>query len=186
MDDLKTLRQTVRARRRAVQGSTRQAYSEAAAAHALHYPPLQEALRLAIFLALPEEIDTAPLIEALWAAGKALYLPYVRHKNEALCWLPYRPETRLQPDVLGIAAPPYSPQEALAAADLDGVIMPLVAWNKQGQRLGMGGGYYDRSLAQAGAFRLGYAYACQEALFTAQPWDLPLHALASEAGLLIF
>lgn len=185
--DLKQLRRDIRAARRAITPEERQQISAATAATALAWLRAHADIRrVATFLSLPEEIDTAPLNRALWQAGYRLYLPYVRGKGEALVWLPYQEDTALAPDAVGIPAPPLqAPLEALA---LDAVITPLVAWDARGTRLGMGGGFYDRTFARkiprAKPWLLGIAYPCQAvATLPRQPWDVPLDAVASAENL---
>jgi len=169
--------------RRAVPPAERQQISETTAATVLNWLRARDDIRrVATFLAQPEEIDTAALNRALWQAGYEVYLPYVRDKNVPLLWLPYKEDTPLAPDAAGIPAPPCrDPLEALA---LDAVITPLVAWDARGTRLGMGGGFYDRTFARkipaAKPWLLGIAYPCQAvATLPRQPWDVPLDAVAS-------
>ena len=185
--DLKQLRRDIRAARRAIPPDERRRISAQTAATALAWLRAHADIqRVATFLSLPEEIDTAPLNRALWQAGYRLYLPYVRGKGEALVWLPYQEDTALAPDAVGIPAPPLqAPLEALA---LDAVITPLVAWDARGTRLGMGGGFYDRTFARkiprAKPWLLGIAYPCQAvATLPRQPWDVPLDAVASAENL---
>ena len=110
----------------------------------------------------------------------------MRGKGEALLWLPYQEDTALAPDAVGIPAPPLqAPLDALA---LDAVITPLVAWDARGTRLGMGGGFYDRTFARkiprAKPWLLGIAYPCQAvATLPRRPWDVPLDAVASAENL---
>ena len=185
--DLKQLRRDIRAARRAITPEERQQISAATAATALAWLRAHADIRrVATFLSLPEEIDTAPLNRALWQAGYRLYLPYVRGKGEALVWLPYQEDTALAPDAVGIPAPPLqAPLDALA---LDAVITPLVAWDAHGTRLGMGGGFYDRTFARkmprSKPWLIGMAYPCQAvATLPRRPWDVPLDAVASRETL---
>lgn len=185
--DLKQLRRDIRAARRAIPPDERRRISAQTAATALAWLRAHADIRrVATFLSMPEEIDTAPLNRALWQAGYSLYLPYVRGMGEALVWLPYQEDTALAPDAAGIPAPPLqAPLEALA---LDAVITPLVAWDARGTRLGMGGGFYDRTFARkiprAKPWLLGIAYPCQAvATLPRQPWDVPLDAVASAENL---
>lgn len=185
--DLKQLRRDIRAARRAIPPDERRRISAQTTATALAWLRAHADIqRVATFLSLPEEIDTAPLNRALWQAGYSLYLPYVRGMGEALAWLPYQEDTALAPDAAGIPAPPlHEPLDALA---LDAVITPLVAWDARGTRLGMGGGFYDRTFARkiprAKPWLLGIAYPCQAvATLPRQPWDVPLDAVASAENL---
>ena len=185
--ELKALRRDIRAARRAVPPAERQHISEVTTATVLAWLCAHDDIRrVATFLSMPEEIDTAPLNRALWQAGYTLYLPYVRGMDEALAWLPYAEDSVLAPDAVGIPAPPLqAPLDALA---LDAVITPLVAWDAHGTRLGMGGGFYDRTFARkiphAKPWLLGIAYPCQAvATLPRQPWDVPLDAVASRETL---
>ena len=189
--DLKQLRRDIRAARRAIPSDARRRISAQTAATALAWLRAHADIqRVATFLSLPEEIDTAPLNRALWQAGYRLYLPYVRGKGEALVWLPYQEDPALAPDAVGIPAPPLqAPLEALA---LDAVITPLVAHDAHGTRLGMGGGFYDRTfqrkIPRAKPWLIGIAYPCQAVTQTLprRPWDIPLDALASAHNLHIY
>ena len=181
--DLKQLRRDIRAARRAVSPDERQRLSTQTAATALAWlRERDDVQRIATFLSMPEEIDTAPLNRALWQAGYTLYLPYVRGMGEPLAWLPYKEDTALAPDAAGIPAPPlHDPLDALA---LDIIITPLVAWDARGTRLGMGGGFYDRTFARkiprAKPWLLGIAYPCQAvATLPRRAWDVPVNAVAS-------
>ncbi|MDE2239852.1 MAG: 5-formyltetrahydrofolate cyclo-ligase [Rhodospirillales bacterium] len=125
------------------------------------------------------EIDIMPLLHALHARGHRLALPETPPPGNALIFRAWTPASRMltgryktqHPD-----APGLSP---------DFLLVPLLAFNKHGHRLGYGGGYYDRTLAALpDAFRLGCAYAAQEMEdIPVEPTDLPLNAIATEAGL---
>ena len=166
--DLARLRREIRAARRAVPPTERSRISHA----------------IATFRSLPEEIDTAPLNRLLWPNGYHLYLPYVAGKGLPLAWYPYAESTPLVPDTACIPAPDPAAAPAIAALELDAVITPLVAHDAHGTRLGMGGGFYDRTFARkipaAKPWLLGIAYPCQAvATLPRQPWDVPLDAVAS-------
>lgn len=190
MGDLAALRRELRTCRRQIQGQERDAKSAAAAAHALQwFTALPQATHIGVFLSMAEEIDSRPLIRALWRQGKSLYLPVVAGKNSPLCWRAYRPDTPLIADVFGIAVPKQEQDEE--ASILDAALMPLVGADRRGNRIGMGGGFYDRTFAdkiRAHSPRLiGLAYDCQ--LLSALPrqvWDVPMDALATETQLLHF
>ena len=94
----------------------------------------------------------------------------------------------LSPNRWGILEPAaHAPQVPLAEMDL--LLIPLVAYDESGTRLGMGGGYYDRYLAQdlPKPRRIGVAFACQQhARLPCEAWDMPLHAVVTEHGVLDF
>ena len=187
MGDLNAaLRRDIRARRRAITGTERAHKSAQAAAHLLAALP-EHARRIAVFLSLREEIDTAPLLHGLWQRGASLYLPYTPARHSALHFLPYAEHTPLVPDALGIPAPPYRREHLISGIALDLIITPLVACDAHGRRIGMGGGFYDRTFAEQRPPLWGLAYACQQVpAITPADWDIPLDALATENGLMFF
>ena len=136
---------------------------------------------IALYLASDGELDTQPLIEWLWQQGKYTYLP-VLHPFSAghLLFLHYDANTPMATNKYGIAEPRLNQTLVLPVNQLDIICTPLVAFVKQRQRLGMGGGYYDRTLETwfktgIGAQPIGLAHDCQyvESL-PSQAWDIPL------------
>lgn len=187
MGDLGTLRREVRARRRAIVGDERACKSAAAAANLVAHLPAAPA-KIGAFLSLAEEIDTKPLLQTLWQRGWQVYLPFTPGKAQALYFLPYPQDAMLAPDALGILAPEDCAEARLPGNRLDLVIVPLVAWDDGGRRLGMGGGFYDRTFAQSPRPPLwGLAYDCQRvAALPRAPWDVALDVVVTESGLVEF
>lgn len=190
MGDLITVRRELRMRRKAIIGIERIQKSQAAALQALRFiKALEKAQYIGVFLSLPEEIDTSALIEALWQCGKTVYLPVVVSANQALIWREYHSKTVLQTDSFGILTPSVASE--IAPSALDVVVMPLVGFDLCGQRIGMGGGFYDRTFADKipaqAPWLLGLAYECQAVKYIQRrDWDVPMDALATEAQLLHF
>lgn len=134
------------------------------------------------FFPMRGEIDLLPLLHELHLRGNRLALPETPPKGEALIFRGWTPETKMLPGRYGTQhpdAPPLIP---------DFLLIPLLGFDRQGNRLGYGGGYYDRTLAALPhAFRLGCAYAAQEVdHIPTEPTDLPLNAIATEAGITYF
>lgn len=104
----------------------------------------------------------------------------------------YKRNDILHPNRYGINEPKDTP--SIDTETLDIILTPLVAFDRQGHRLGMGGGYYDRTfsflLNQADIPRpklIGLAYACQEVpSLSPDPWDVPLHGVVTERKIVIF
>lgn len=194
--DAAALRRALRTRRQAVSDTEREIRSIQAAERAYHW--LQGKLgslskrRIGVYLSLPEEINTQPLILRLWPAGACVYLPVVHTQQAPLHWQPYDPDCRLGYDTLHLPAPDDPQPTRLAGMALDAVVMPLVGWDREGYRIGMGGGFYDRTFAAKipghSPFLLGYAYACQEVAhgIAPQAWDVRLDSVVSELETLIF
>ncbi|MAL94786.1 MAG: 5-formyltetrahydrofolate cyclo-ligase [Haliea sp.] len=129
------------------------------------------------------EIDPLPLLRAVREAGRQVCLPVLAGGN-TLHFREWLADAVLVKNRFGIPEPPATAR-ALAVAELDIVLMPLVGWSRDGTRLGMGGGFYDRSLAGThAAVRIGLGFDCQEveALPRAH-WDVPLDYVVTETGL---
>lgn len=187
--DLAQLRRDIRAARRAVPGAERARISHETAATVYCWLQAHPELRhIATYLSMPEEIDTAPINRLLWQNGYRLYLPHVEGRGKPLIWYPYTQTTPLVPDSAGIPTPDPAAAPAIAALDLDAVITPLVAHDPRGTRLGMGGGFYDRTfqrkMPRTRPWLIGIAYPCQAvAHLPRRAWDVPLDALASASTL---
>lgn len=133
--------------------------------------------------ALGAELNPSPLIRGLGAMGAFFALPVCEGPDIPLTFRLWDPRDRLAPDALGVPAPPPSAQ----TIHPDLVIVPVLAFDRTGGRLGQGGGHYDRTLAALRAgkkvFVLGLAYAGQEvAKVPAEPHDQKLDAILTETG----
>ena len=171
----RALRTAVRCRRRdlaaAEQSSHALAVANAAAGR------LSATDIVAVYLARDGEVDLAPLIDTLWRQETALALPVLA--DGGMFFARYRADGQLLNNRYGIPEPqPASPIEPTV------VLAPLVAFDNHGQRLGMGGGYYDRYFAAAPKVRrIGIAHECQrvDALPVSRN-DVPLAVVVTECG----
>lgn len=150
------------------------------AEHVLAEAPPPAAAIVAGFWPMNEEIDIRPLLIRLIERGHAIVLPVTPRRGEALHFRRWQPGDVLQSEPFGTFAPTG---EELTP---DFLLVPLLAFDRLGHRLGYGGGFYDRTLAampEAGL--LGCAYACQEmAAVPAGPGDVRLPAVATERGII--
>jgi 5-formyltetrahydrofolate cyclo-ligase len=153
---------------------------------------VRRAHRIACYLANDGEIDPGPAINLLRGGGRRILLPVLR--GERLWFLPFEPGTPLAANRFGIPEPAVSARHRCPARDLDLVLVPLVAFDGAGNRLGMGGGFYDRTFAYLRTRAvwkrpqlIGVAYEFQrlEAL-PVQTWDIPLQGIATEKRLYNF
>lgn len=184
------LRRQLRAQRRAFADEARQLAAELLAAHVTGLRIFRSAKRIAGYLPHDGEIDPQGILERAAAMGKRVYLPVLSHLSWDRLWFaPLAPDTRFRANRFGIPEPQVKAAELVRAQELDLVMMPLVAFDTHGNRLGMGGGYYDRSLAFLGHRRhwrrphlLGLAYDFQrvDATLPTDAWDVPLAAVATE------
>ena len=182
------IRQHVRHLRRALTPEQQEQAAALMAEHAVNFAPLANASRIALFLSVDGELNTRPLIAKLWQQKKQVYLP-VLHPFAAgqLLFLRYTPETLLTPNKLRIPEPPLDIRELITLDRLDVMMVPLVAFDSSGQRLGMGGGFYDRTLQnwrRHGFLPVGVAHDCQRVeRLPAEAWDVPLPAVLTPSRL---
>ena len=193
-EDPRELRQRLRELRRALSPAERCRAALAVACRLEDWPAWTGAVRVAGYWACDGELDPAPLLERTWAAGRSVYLPVLTGEY-SLHFAPYPPGAPLRRNRFNIPEPEVSPMEWLEPSRLDLVLAPLVAFDRTGTRLGMGGGFYDRAFAflRDPAYRghrpmlLGLGYEFQQAAELArQAWDVPLDAAVTEAALHVF
>jgi len=151
-------------------------------------PEYRRSQKIAAFYPVRHELDLMPLIEACWADNKKVYLPCLLPKPlQKMYFLPFTPETPLQRNRYNIPEPSLPIHQRINIRQLDVVITPLLAFGPQGQRLGMGGGYYDRTFAfqhrATNYFRprlWAIALEAQAYELSANPWDVNIHGVATE------
>ncbi len=145
--------------------------------------------RIAAYIATDGEPMLHPLMACLAFMGKRLALPVVR-RDKRMDFFGYRPSDALVPNRYGIPEPaPGAPFVATLSLSL--VLTPLVAFDNNGNRLGMGGGFYDRHFAALPHNLrppvIGVAHALQATKeLPSAPWDIPLDAVLTEAGWRVF
>lgn len=173
------IRREMRSRRRSLTSEQQQQAALQLAGRAMRHPRVLSASALSLFLSFDGELDTGPLIERLWQAGKRVFLPVLHPFSPGhLLFLAYTPDTPMRINAFGIREPRLDVRHVMPACELDIVFTPLVAFDDRGQRLGMGGGFYDRTLAnwqRRGPYPIGLAHDCQRVdALPAQRWDVPL------------
>jgi 5-formyltetrahydrofolate cyclo-ligase len=178
------IRQTIRQHRRALTPEQQLHFADLAANRMMAYTPVMMAHTVALFLSFDGELDTRPLIEQLWRSGKRVYLPVLHpFSPDNLLFLHYHPRSELVVNRLKIQEPKLDVRDVLPLNKLDVLITPLVAFDTQGQRLGMGGGFYDRTLQNwqhYGLQPVGYAHDCQQVdTLPIEKWDIPLPAVVT-------
>ncbi len=191
--NLSTLRQVIRTRRGRLTGTERSTYSVQITTHLQHSELLKTANRIGSFLTFDGEVDTQAIHHHIWTQGKQLYLPCLHAAPEALLsFKTYTQETALYPNRYHILEPNDDAQ-SVPADELDIVLVPLVAFDDHGHRIGMGKGYYDRTFAfllenTAHHVKLvGLAYQLQRTTeIIPENWDVPLHAVVTEQGVMQF
>ena len=179
------IRRQMRARRSGLSLHERNAHAEAAAAILTGSRYWRDADTIALYLAADGELDTDPIVRKARAENKRLFLPVIL-PNNALQFRQWLADMDLVVNRYGIAEPPETANSAELPA-LTLVCVPLVAWDRQGNRLGMGGGFYDRTFAGAGSRGLlvGLGYTVQEqARLPRDSWDVSLDLVVTESDLI--
>jgi len=177
-----TLRQQLRQQMRETRQKQTALQQQQAAQHitekALKLIEQQRAKNIALYLAFDGEISTKPLINQLWQQGKHVYLPVLHpFVHGHLLFLRYLPDTPMKANKFGILEPHLNVKSVLPIEQLDIIFTPLVAFDKLGNRLGMGGGFYDRTLqnSQHRFITVGLAHQCQQVeALPIENWDIPL------------
>ncbi len=142
----KQLRQKMRAARREMGDSKRSRAAKDAAKLLLGDKIFQQSRKIAIYLPNDGELDPSPLFAAIWSLNKQSFLPKILWQKR-LQFVSYNPESRMIKNRYGIWEPAVAACNIVPAWSLDLVVLPLVAFDKEGHRLGMGGGYYDRTFS---------------------------------------
>ncbi len=147
---------------------------------AQHAPP--KGAIIAGYWPMGDEMDPRPLMLALASRGHPLALPITPPRGRPLAFRAWAPGAALRPGPMGTSEP-----VAGEAIRPDVLLVPLLAFDRAGRRLGYGGGYYDRTLATLpGAKAIGIAYAGQEmAEVPAGPQDMRLPLIATEDSVII-
>jgi 5-formyltetrahydrofolate cyclo-ligase len=176
------LRSTTMARRESwASGAERAAASLAACGQLLDAVPLPLGCAVSAFWPLGAEIDTRPLLEALQARGHVNGLPVVVARGQPLTFRRWQLGEPLVKASFGVMVP--SPEAPVVVPHV--AVTPLLAFDRQGYRLGYGGGFYDRTLALLragpGVVAVGYAFAAQEVEAVPRaPYDEPLDWLVTD------
>lgn len=189
---LPLLRRNLRKQRRQVSIFQQRQAEQRVLNRLIELPEFQQATKIGVYLHAFGEIHTRKMIEYCFKQHKAVYLPMICNMNQKLVWVAisssqYR-NRRFSHHRLGMQEPMASRGAAVTALDL--LLMPLLACDHCGTRIGMGGGFYDRTLAQAPhpPYRLGLAHDFQlvSEQLPREQWDQPLDALLTPRKLYRF
>ncbi len=184
------LRKTLLTKRRQVTAIERQVAGQEAAKLFSATEIFQNSQHIACYYPLPNEFDCLPIIQAIWTAKKNCYLP-ISTIDKKLEFVIYQENTELQPNQYLILEPTGT--ASIALDELDVVFFPLVGFDPQGNRLGMGGGYYDRTFEimrntnNQKCQLIGLAYEFQQVpALPEDPWDVALDGVLTEKRIIIF
>ena len=167
----------------------------------IHSKMYKHSRHIALYLPADGEIDLSLLINKLHGHSKKCYLPVILSRQHAImAFAPYEKHTRLRKNCFGILEPVFQKKQLKTAKQMDLVLAPLVAFDEQGNRMGMGGGFYDRALqhlksTNTGSLKrrplkpkvIGIAHELQKvANLHSQSWDITLNAIVTEKRLSYF
>lgn len=187
--DAQQLRTRIRQQREAL---GRDAILQAAglmAKHLFNADEFIKARHIAHYLAVKGEADPAPLVTSTMDS-KTFYLPVIHNQDKVgLNFVRADDTTTYKANRYGIPEPVHQPGEEIKPQQLDLIITPLVAFDNHGNRIGMGGGFYDRTFAfkrdnqSQKPFLIGYAYDFQRTdNISPEPWDVALDGIVTESG----
>ncbi len=182
------LRKRLRAMRLALPAAARMRAAEAVVPHLLSLAELRSPGYVAGYWAMHGELPLHVLQMRL-PAGVVWCLPCIQ-AGGSLRFAPWRPGDPLVSNQFGIPEPDLSPDALLRAEDMAAIVVPLLGFNRAGQRLGMGGGFYDRTLAFRKSAAMpprlvGVGYATQEvADLPVDDWDVRLDTVVTDLEIL--
>jgi 5-formyltetrahydrofolate cyclo-ligase len=176
-------RRRYRAARNALTRSDQLQHAEAVARRFVASRVMLSFKRFAVYAPSDGELDPSPIADRLLAANKIVTLPVVERSRE-LGFYRYDDDTRIVRNRFDIPEPDTSVAALVPTAILDVVLVPLVAFDEAGIRLGRGGGYYDATFgARRHALLIGLAHELQRHEgIVHQHWDVPLDAVITERG----
>lgn len=186
------LRDTLRATRTGIPAATRIAAAQDVAERLLGMPVLATARTVAGYWAIGGELPLHSLVTRLRAQTRYC-LPVLR-AGRTLRFAPWNIGDAIAANRYGIPEP-VKVEDGINPEELDVVLLPLIGFSRNGDRLGTGGGWYDRSFAfrrhaAAPPLLVGVGFACQQidesagTALQAQPWDVPLDAIVTERELI--
>lgn len=177
------LRAELRQRRQALGPQRQRTAAQSLTTSVSQLPTWNKAGSIAVYMAADGEIDTGPLQQLATREGKQLFLPVISD-DDSLSFHAWQTEQPLRKNRFDIPEPAAQTLRC-PAHDLDIIFMPLVGWDQWGGRLGMGGGFYDRTLAGVdGPVLVGLAHTCQQVdKVPWDSWDIRLAFIATDTAL---
>ncbi|MBD9564701.1 5-formyltetrahydrofolate cyclo-ligase [Pseudomonas sp. PDM09] len=183
------LRRMLRKARRELTPSQQREAARGLYKQLIQHPLFRRAKHISLYLPNDGEIDPRLLMRAAQRRGKATYLPVLSAwPRTKMVFQRIRPGEKLKPNRFRIPEPRHNIARQRKVWALDLVLLPLVGFDDVGGRLGMGGGFYDRSLAYLARRKnwrkptlLGLAHECQKVQRLAQAsWDVPLQGTVTD------
>ncbi len=183
-----SIRKQKRQQRRDLSFSTQKQHARQLSAQLTKLAEYRRSKHIACYLANDGEISADNIIEHAWKRNKTIYLPVLAPLKKTLYFAPYTQTCALNTNRFNIIEPDVKPSQWRLAWQLDLLLLPLVAFDESGNRMGMGGGFYDRTLAYRSNHQqwkkphlIGLAHEIQKCkTLSAQAWDVPLEMVMTE------
>lgn len=189
-DVRQSLRKELRNQRKALSLAEQKRAATQLKKHVTSSSLIKKAQHIALYLPNDGEIDPRPIIEWCWGHAKCVYLPVLHPiKNNELWFIRFTPRTPMTRNKYGILEPKGPHRFIRPATQLDVVFLPLVGFDPLGGRLGMGGGYYDRTFSFIRRYNsqkpklVGLAHELQKVdKLPVESWDVPLRKVITDGG----
>lgn len=142
----------------------------------------RKAKRIFVYVSMGAEVETQALIEQAWNDGKMIAVPKTAAERK-MYFLPIQSFAELQKNSFGVSEPTGGEEKALIPQKGDLFLVPVVGFDRNKNRMGYGGGYYDRYFAKhRGIYKIGLAFAVQMQEFPTEETDIPLDEIITENG----
>ncbi|HJU38306.1 MAG TPA: 5-formyltetrahydrofolate cyclo-ligase [Tahibacter sp.] len=189
--DRRALRESMKQQRRALSAAERIAAAQGVMTQLAQLPEITVDTRIGAYFAVDGELSLHLVVAQCWRRGQSMHLPLALARRQ-LAYAPYAAQTAVAPNRFGIPEPVVDASVHVAPASLELVLVPLVAFTRNGHRLGYGGGFYDSSFAflhererPTTPLLVGVGYAFQEAATLApESWDVRLDFVATDRELI--
>ncbi|ATH72889.1 5-formyltetrahydrofolate cyclo-ligase [Bacillus altitudinis] len=153
--------------------------------HVLQLSEWKQAKTIALTMSRGKEIPTMPLIEKAWEEGKTVCIPTCFPKTKEMVFYEYTPETKMTSSYFGLMEPDPLEATVVHKEAIDLIIVPGVCFDQCGYRIGFGGGYYDRYLADYHGVTIALCLSLQQTRhIPAEAHDIPVSMIVSEKGTL--
>lgn len=187
----RALRASMKERRRALTAPERIAAAQGVMKQLAQLPEITVDTRIGAYFAVDGELSLHFVVAQCWRRGQTVHLPLAGARRR-LDYAPYDAQTEVAPNRFGIPEPRVDAAALVAPEALELVLVPLVAFDRRGGRLGYGGGYYDKGFAFLHGHErptmpllVGVGYAFQEvATLAPEPWDVALDFVATDRELI--
>jgi 5-formyltetrahydrofolate cyclo-ligase len=198
MKNRSNIRKEIRSRRSQLSTKKQQEQGVLLCQKLISQMEMEHVRSIAIYLANDGELDTQHFINWCWNNQISVYLPVIHPFSKGnLLFLKYTKTSVMIKNQYGILEPKLNVRNIVTVDKLDLIFTPLVAFDNHGNRLGMGGGFYDRTLntwyfeyqqnKQTKPMPIGLAHDCQKVeAIPRESWDIPLPKIITPSNIYLF